>query len=74
MGGLSEGNRGVRIVVCDTGPILHLREAGVLALLAKAGEVLIPPGVNNEMTVHEPERPLVKTRLPATSPPKLHWP
>jgi len=57
MGGLPEGNRGVRIVVCDTGPILHLREAGALTLLAKAGEVLVPPGVDREMTVHDPEWP-----------------
>jgi predicted nucleic acid-binding protein len=40
----------VRVVVCDTGPVLHLREAEALDLLAKTGEVLIPPAVNNELT------------------------
>ena len=32
-----------RIVVCDTGPLLHLSEAGAIHLLSAAGEVLIPP-------------------------------
>jgi hypothetical protein len=40
----------VRLVVCDTGPILHLRESRALDLLAKMGEVVIPPAVNNELT------------------------
>jgi hypothetical protein len=40
----------VRLVVCDTGPVLHLREARALDLLAKMGEVLIPPAVDNELT------------------------
>ena len=38
----------MRIVVCDAGPILHLREAGALDLLARAGEVLVPPAVDRE--------------------------
>jgi len=33
----------VRIVICDTGPILHLREAEAPELLAAAGDILIPP-------------------------------
>jgi predicted nucleic acid-binding protein len=40
----------VRIVVCDTGPVLHLREAGVLDVLRHAGEVLIPAAVDDELT------------------------
>lgn len=44
----------MRLVVCDTGPVLHLREAGVLDVLAKTGEVLIPPAVNNELTTRIP--------------------
>jgi predicted nucleic acid-binding protein len=32
-----------RIIVCDTGPLLHLSEAGAIHLLSQAGEVLIPP-------------------------------
>lgn len=39
----------MRIVVCDTGPVLHLREAGVLDVLRHAGEVLIPPAVDDEL-------------------------
>jgi predicted nucleic acid-binding protein len=31
-----------RIIVCDTGPLLHLSEAGAIHLLSSAGEVLIP--------------------------------
>ncbi|MCX6054281.1 MAG: hypothetical protein NTZ74_05075 [Chloroflexi bacterium] len=34
-----------RIVVCDTGPILHLSEASIINLLPLAGEVFIPPVV-----------------------------
>lgn len=44
----------MRRVVCDTGPVLHLREAGALGLLAKTGDVLIPPAVNNELTSRIP--------------------
>ena len=32
-----------RIIVCDTGPLLHLSEAGASHLLLLAGEILIPP-------------------------------
>lgn len=35
-------------VVCDTGPLLHLREAGSLDVLREAGQVLIPPRVEAE--------------------------
>ena len=31
-----------RIVVCDTGPLLHLSEAGAIHLLQRAGTILIP--------------------------------
>lgn len=37
-----------RIIVCDTGPLLHLSEAGVAHLLPLAGKVLIPPFVAAE--------------------------
>jgi predicted nucleic acid-binding protein len=51
----------VRIVVCDTGPVLHLHEAGALDLLAGAGEILIPSAVDSElsnlMTVWPTSRP-----------------
>ena len=37
-----------RIIVCDTGPLLHLSEAGAAHLLSLAGNVLIPPRVATE--------------------------
>ena len=37
-----------RIVVCDTGPLLHLSEAGAIHLLHNVGEILIPPTVETE--------------------------
>jgi predicted nucleic acid-binding protein len=37
-----------RIVVCDTGPLLHLSEAGAIHLLHNVGEILIPPTVGRE--------------------------
>lgn len=37
-----------RIVVCDTGPLLHLSEAGAIHLLHNVGEILIPPTVESE--------------------------
>jgi len=40
----------MKIVVCDTGPILHLREAGLLNLLERAGKVVIPKGVDSELS------------------------
>jgi hypothetical protein len=39
MGSVSEETGRLRLVVCDTGPVLHIREAGALDLLAKTGEV-----------------------------------
>lgn len=48
-------------VVCDTGPLLHLREAGSLDVLREAGQVLIPPRVEAETAALDPgwlrERP-----------------
>lgn len=37
-----------RVVACDTGPLLHLREAGSLDVLRETGQVLIPPRVEAE--------------------------
>jgi predicted nucleic acid-binding protein len=39
-----------RIVVCDTGPLIHLSEAGALECLEQAGVILIPPIVENEFS------------------------
>ena len=39
----------MKTVVCDTGPILHLREAGLFDLLSKIGKVFIPRMVDTEL-------------------------
>jgi len=39
----------MRRIVCDTGPIWHLKEAGLLNLLNHAGKVVIPKGVDSEL-------------------------
>ncbi len=38
-----------RIVVCDTGPLLHLNEASAIHLLEPARQILIPPVVSQEL-------------------------
>lgn len=38
-----------RIVVCDTGPLLHLNEASAIHVLEPAGQILIPPIVSQEL-------------------------
>ena len=45
----------MRLVVCDTGPLLHLSEVGRLDLLSAAGEVVIPAAVADELTRRLPE-------------------
>lgn len=40
----------MRIIACDTGPLLHLWEAGTLSLLATAGRIVIPPAVHAELS------------------------
>ena len=59
-------------VACDTGPILHLQEAGLLELLKKAGDIYIPAVVDIELMELYPQwenkRPdwlLVKPLSPA---------
>jgi predicted nucleic acid-binding protein len=37
-----------RLIVCDTGPLLHLSEAGAIHLLLLAGEIVVPPVVARE--------------------------
>lgn len=44
----------MRQVVSDTGPILHLQEAGALELLHLAGRVHIPPAVEAEVVRGDP--------------------
>lgn len=45
----------MRVVVCDTGPVLHLREAEALQLLAATGEVFVPPAVERELEARLPD-------------------
>jgi predicted nucleic acid-binding protein len=40
-------------IVCDTGPLLHLREADALNLIGVAGSVTIPPVVHSELVSHD---------------------
>jgi len=40
----------MKIVVCDTGPILHLKEIGLLDLLGETGKVIIPKGVDIDLS------------------------
>lgn len=44
----------MRVVVCDTGPILHLREAKALDLLEVAGEIIVPIAVDRELARRVP--------------------
>jgi predicted nucleic acid-binding protein len=44
-----KGFQRVRTVICDTGPILHLKEANLLYLLAKTGKVYVPEMVDIEL-------------------------
>jgi predicted nucleic acid-binding protein len=48
----------VRIVVCDTRPILHLWEATAPELLGRAGEVIMPPAVDRELESRLPRWPI----------------
>ena len=41
-------------LVADTGPILHLHEAGALHLLPLIGEIFLPPLVIAELRAHAP--------------------
>ncbi len=45
-----KGFHRVKTVVCDTGPILHLKEAGLLNLLTEIERVYIPKMVDAELT------------------------
>jgi predicted nucleic acid-binding protein len=47
------------IIVCDTGHLLHLSEAGAINLLRLAGDVLIPPAIATEF-----KRNASKQKLP----------
>lgn len=55
MGLAAEEGAQVRRVVCNTGPLLHLREARGLELLAETGHVFIPHAVDMETVQHAPD-------------------
>ena len=40
--------------VTDTGPLLHLHQAGALHLLPRIGKVCLPPLVATELRAHAP--------------------
>lgn len=44
----------MRVVVCDTGPLLHLHQANLLSVLKQAGEVHVPSAVDEELVAHFP--------------------
>ena len=44
----------MRIVVSNTGPLLHLWQANSVELLRSTGEVHVPPAVAQELTRHNP--------------------
>jgi predicted nucleic acid-binding protein len=44
----------LNLIVCDTGPLLHLREADSLDILQLAGQIVIPPAVQEELIAHDP--------------------
>ncbi len=54
--------RRLKIVVCDTGPILHLHEAQALEVLSYAGEVIVPRAVESEIKQHLPGWAELKSR------------
>lgn len=49
-----EGPQSMKTIVCNTGPLLHLREIGMLDLLEKAGKVIIPKGIHVELSQMDP--------------------
>jgi len=44
----------MRLVVCDTGPVLHLSEVGQIELLSLTGTVAVPETVVEELDFHLP--------------------
>lgn len=45
----------MNLIVCDTGPIFHLTEAGYMKLLQKTGKVCITKIVDNEIATLFPQ-------------------
>ena len=55
MGTRTEKGRGMRLVVCDAGPLLHLGEAQERDLLNLTGEIHIPQAVDAELSLLDEE-------------------
>ena len=55
----------MRLVVADTGPLLHLGEIGALTLLHSVGEIHVPESVEEEIS-------LLNKDWPSTRPPWVH--
>jgi len=67
-----------RVIVCDTGPRLHLNEANALHLLKPAGKILIPPSVVLELKHNAPHWKLpnwmnVKRLNPGANRQAINW-
>ena len=45
----------MKVIVADTGPVLHLHQAGALDLLPALGEIHITPTVIAELRWHAPD-------------------
>ena len=43
-----------RVIICDTGPLIHLSEADALHLLKLAGGIFIPPAIATEFKTNLP--------------------
>ena len=68
----------MRRIVSNTGPLLHLSEAGTLDLLSLAGEVHIPSGVEAEVVYHisawrTPDRMIVDTLTESHAADAIAW-
>lgn len=48
----------MRIVICDTGPLLHLSEANLLEILHLSGDIIVPPSVVEEYQQNRPQESL----------------
>ena len=55
MGIAGKSGQKITPVVCDTGPVLHLMEAGLLHLLKEAGKIYIPNSVEAELVEISPQ-------------------
>jgi hypothetical protein len=45
----------VKIIVADTGPLIHLHEAEAFHLLSSFQRILLPPTVFSELKRHAPD-------------------